>query len=97
MNPELLDQISAALQKGKAKDIKVLVQQAIDEGMSAETILNEGLMAGMNIIGGKFKRNEVFVPEVLVAGRAMNVGTATVSYTHLDVYKRQLLNGAPQI
>ena len=76
MNPELLDQISAALQKGKAKDIKVLVQQAIDEGMSAETILNEGLMAGMNIIGGKFKRNEVFVPEVLVAGRAMNVGTA---------------------
>lgn len=76
MNQELLDQISTALQKGKAKDIKVLVQQAIDEGMSAETILNDGLMAGMNIIGGKFKRNEVFVPEVLVAGRAMNVGTA---------------------
>ena len=76
MNQELLDQISIALQKGKAKDIKVLVQQAIDEGMSAQTILNDGLMAGMNIIGGKFKRNEVFVPEVLVAGRAMNVGTA---------------------
>ncbi len=76
MNQELLDQISIALQKGKAKDIKILVQQAIDEGMPAETILNDGLMAGMNIIGGKFKRDEVFVPEVLVAGRAMNVGTA---------------------
>ncbi|MFT3850195.1 MAG: corrinoid protein [Propionivibrio sp.] len=76
MNQELLDQISVALQKGKAKDIKILVQKAIDEGMPAETILNDGLMAGMNIIGGKFKRDEVFVPEVLVAGRAMNVGTA---------------------
>ena len=76
MNQELLEQISIALQKGKAKDIKVLVQQAIDEGMPAETILNDGLMAGMNIIGGKFKRDEVFVPEVLIAGRAMNAGTA---------------------
>jgi corrinoid protein of di/trimethylamine methyltransferase len=76
MNQELLKQISVALQKGKAKDIKILVQQAIDEGMPAETILNDGLMAGMNIIGEKFKRDEVFVPEVLVAGRAMNVGSA---------------------
>ena len=76
MSQELLNQISVALQKGKAKDIKLLVQQAIDEGMPAETILNDGLMAGMNIIGGKFKRDEVFVPEVLVAGRAMNVGSA---------------------
>lgn len=72
----LLEQISTALQKGKAKDIKELVQQAIDQNIPAETILNDGLMAGMNVIGGKFKRNEVFVPEVLVAGRAMNIGTA---------------------
>ena len=72
----LLEQISTALQKGKAKDIKELVQQAIDQNIPAETILNDGLMAGINVIGGKFKRNEVFVPEVLVAGRAMNIGTA---------------------
>ena len=72
----LLEQISTALQKGKAKDIKELVQQAIDQNLPAETILNDGLMAGMNVIGGKFKRNEVFVPEVLIAGRAMNIGTA---------------------
>ena len=69
----LLEQISTALQKGKAKDIKELVQQAIDQNIPAETILNDGLMAGMNVIGGKFKRNEVFVPEVLIAGRAMNM------------------------
>ena len=72
----LLEDISAALQKGKAKDVKELVQQAIGEGLGAQTILEEGLLSGMNIIGGKFKRNEVYVPEVLIAARAMNAGTA---------------------
>lgn len=72
----ILESISVALQKGKAKEVKELVQQAIDQKITAESILNDGLMAGMNIIGGKFKRNEVFVPEVLVAGRAMNIGAA---------------------
>ena len=72
----LCDDISTALQKGQAKEVKELVQQAIDAGMPANQILDEGLMAGMNIIGAKFKRNEVFVPEVLIAARAMNAGTA---------------------
>ena len=73
---ELLQQISQLLQKGKAKDVKMLVQQAIDEGISAQTILEEGLLSGMSVIGEKFKNNEVFVPEVLVAARAMNQGAA---------------------
>ena len=68
------EEISLALQKGKANDIKVLVQKALDEGISPKEILEEGLIKGMNVIGGKFKRNEVFVPEVLVAARAMNTG-----------------------
>jgi corrinoid protein of di/trimethylamine methyltransferase len=72
----ILDDISTALQKGQAKEVKELVQQAIEEQLPVEQILNQGLMAGMNIIGGKFKRNEVFVPEVLIAARAMNAGTA---------------------
>jgi corrinoid protein of di/trimethylamine methyltransferase len=72
----VLDDISAALQKGQAKEVKELVQQAIDAQIPVDQILNQGLMAGMNIIGGKFKRNEVFVPEVLIAARAMNAGTA---------------------
>ena len=75
---ELLEQISERLQKGKAKEVKVLVQQAIDEGIPAQTILEEGLLSGMGIIGEKFKKNEVFVPEVLVAARAMNQGAALV-------------------
>ena len=73
---ELLQQISELLQKGKAKDVKALVQQAIDEGISAQTILEQGLLSGMSIVGTKFKNNEVFVPEVLVAARAMNQGAA---------------------
>ena len=79
MTDGLLELISVAVQKGKAKDIKVLVQQAIDEGVAAETILNDGLMAGMNIIGGKFKRDEVFVPEVLVDGDKFAVVAERIS------------------
>lgn len=72
---EILDQISEALQKGKAKDVKVMVQEAVDSGISAQQILTEGLLAGMGVIGGKFKNNEVYVPDVLIAARAMKVGT----------------------
>ena len=69
-----LIEISEALQKGRAKLVKTLVPQALEEGIPAQQILEEGLLAGMSIIGEKFKNNEVFVPEVLVAARAMNVG-----------------------
>jgi len=72
----ILEEISINLQQGKAKVVKELVQNAIDEGMDAQTILEEGLLAGMSIIGGKFKNNEVYVPEVLIAARAMNTGSA---------------------
>ena len=72
----ILNDISENLQRGKAKVVKELVQQAIDQGLSAQEILEDGLLAGMNIIGAKFKANEVFVPEVLVAARAMNMGSA---------------------
>lgn len=72
----ILTEISENLQKGKAKIVKELVQQASDEGIPVQQILDEGLLAGMSIIGEKFKNNEVFVPEVLVAARAMNVGAA---------------------
>ena len=72
----ILEDISAKLQAGKAKDVKALVQQAIDEGIPAKQILEEGLLSGMNVIGEKFKNNEIFVPEVLIAARAMNMGAS---------------------
>ncbi len=70
----LIEEISEFLQKGRKKNVVALVQQALDEGEDPKKILNEGLLSGMMIIGEKFKNNEVFVPEVLVAARAMNAG-----------------------
>ena len=78
----ILAEISENLQKGKAKIVKELVQKALDEGHSPEQILNEGLLYGMGIIGEKFKNNEVYVPEVLVAARAMSMG-AQILKPHL--------------
>lgn len=74
MEHEILTKISESLQKGKAKDVKLLTQQALEAGLSAADILNSGLLAGMGIIGAKFKNNEVYVPDVLVAARAMKAG-----------------------
>lgn len=71
----IINEISEKLQAGKAKEIKVLVPQALEEGISAKEILEDGLLAGMSVIGEKFKNNEVYVPEVLVAARAMKIGT----------------------
>ena len=71
----ILNEICENLQKGKAKIVKEMVAKALEEGCAPADILNEGLLSGMSIIGEKFKNNEVYVPEVLVAARAMNMGT----------------------
>jgi len=71
----ILNEISINLQQGRAKNVKELVQKAIDEGIEPKKILEEGLLAGMSVIGEKFKNNEVYVPDVLIAARAMNAGT----------------------
>jgi 5-methyltetrahydrofolate--homocysteine methyltransferase len=69
-----LNAISEALQKGKADDVKNMVNQALEEKIPAKKVLEEGLIAGMDIIGGRFKRNEIYIPEVLIAARAMHAG-----------------------
>ena len=71
---ETLNEISEWLQKGRAPKVKAAVTKALEEGIPASEILEDGLLAGMDIIGQKFKNNEVFVPEILVAARAMNRG-----------------------
>ena len=71
----ILNDISAALQAGKAKDVKALIEQALADNVGAKAILEEGLLPGMSIIGDKFKNNEVYVPEVLISARAMKAGT----------------------
>lgn len=67
-------EISENLQKGKWKIVEELVRKAVEEGQPASEILREGLISGMDIVGEKFKNNDVYVPEVLIAARAMNIG-----------------------
>jgi 5-methyltetrahydrofolate--homocysteine methyltransferase len=68
----VFNEISELLQKGKAKDIAGVVEKALSDGAAPADILEKGLISGMNIVGGKFKNGEIFVPEVLISARAMN-------------------------
>jgi len=71
--------IAENLIKGKAPEVKRLVKEAMEEGVAPEKILDEGLIAGMNVVGDKFKKNEFYVPEVLIAARAMNQATEVLA------------------
>ena len=71
-------EISEAVVAGNAKKIKDLVEQALKEGMSPKDILDKALIPGMAIVGEKFKIGEYFIPEVLVAARAMNAGVKLI-------------------
>jgi 5-methyltetrahydrofolate--homocysteine methyltransferase len=72
------DEINELLQKGKAKEIVEDVERTLSAGAAAADILQKGLMAGMNVIGEKFKNGEIFVPDVLIAARAMNRAAAVL-------------------
>lgn len=85
MAAEIIGEISEFLQKGRAKNVKKLVEEALGQGIDPKEILNDGLLAGMMVVGGKFKRNEVFVPEVLVAARAMTAGITVLEPKLVEV------------
>ncbi|MBZ9685989.1 cobalamin-dependent protein [Clostridium estertheticum] len=69
-----LKELSLFVQKGNAKKVKELVSLGLEENMSVEEILNDGLISAMGEVGVKFKNNEIYVPEMLIAARAMNAG-----------------------
>ncbi|MDD6799344.1 MAG: corrinoid protein [Firmicutes bacterium] len=71
----ILDEISVCLQRGSVKEINILVPKALEEGIEPQTVLNDGLLSGMSVVGEKFKNNEIFIPEVMIAARAMKAGT----------------------
>ncbi len=70
----VLNEISEALLVGNAAKVKELVEKALSEGSSPRDIIQQGLIPGMNVVGAKFKNNEYYVPEVLIAARAMHAG-----------------------
>ncbi len=71
---EILKQISENLQRGDDDTVRQLTQQALEQKLPAEQILEDGLLAGMAVIGRQFKAHEVFLPDVLLAAKAMNAG-----------------------
>ena len=82
---ELLQEISDGLQKGDHELVAELTRKAIDAGLSETQILNDGLMAGMEVVGRRFGAHEIFLPELLLAARAMNAG--------IDLLKPLFLQG----
>ncbi len=70
----VFEDISSAVQRGRKKEVKPLVQQALEEGVEPSSILNKGLVPAMDVIGERFSAGEVFVPEMLIAARAMATG-----------------------
>ncbi|HPB30031.1 MAG TPA: corrinoid protein [Candidatus Sumerlaeota bacterium] len=69
--------LKSPIHKGE-RGVSELVQEALDTGIAPQDILNEGLVAGMDVVGRKFKANEFYVPEVLIAARAMKAGMALI-------------------
>lgn len=70
--------IAQAVISGKAPETERLVNEALEAGVKPVGIINEGLISGMEVIAERFKKNEIYVPEVLIAARAMNAGLAIV-------------------
>ena len=70
------EEMSQLLQRGKARELVALVQEELALGVTPRDILEKSLITGMSVIGEKFKNNEIFVPEVLIAARAMNMTLA---------------------
>lgn len=83
MKPEILNLIQESLLQGNSEEVTGFVKEAIAKKVNIEVILNDGLINGMNILGNKFKANEIFIPEVLIAAQAMQAGI-TVLEPHLN-------------
>ena len=71
---KILEEMADEVQKGHSDSVEVLVERALSQDMSAEEILNGGLVEGMNTVSEKFKNNEIFIPEVLISAKAMSSG-----------------------
>ena len=78
MNAELLQGIATAVIEGDDEAVARLARQALDEGVEAGRIIDEGMMAGMGVVGDRFKRDLMFIPEVMMSAQAMNRGMELV-------------------
>jgi len=86
---KILREISENVEKGNSADVKDLTQKALSERIPVEEILNRGLVKGMDAVGVKFKKNEIFIPEVLISTRAMKAGMDILNPFLHDSPKKQ--------
>jgi 5-methyltetrahydrofolate--homocysteine methyltransferase len=75
----LLEKMATALIEGKEVEVKMLAQEALDKGIGAKEILDNGLLAGMDVVGKHFKTGDMFIPEVLLCARCMHGAMDTVT------------------
>ena len=80
-----LNEISLMVQKGNFKEVERLTREALQGGVSAQDVLDGGLIVGMSVIGERFKKNEIYVPEVLLAARAMKAGMGLLKPILVDI------------
>jgi 5-methyltetrahydrofolate--homocysteine methyltransferase len=73
---EILARIASELENGNDAEVRKLTQAALDQGLEPKTVLDDGLIAGMQVVGERFQKHEIFLPDVLLAARAMNAGVA---------------------
>jgi len=78
MREAILKEIRDALEKGDREAVSRLTKKALDEGLGIKTILNDCLVAAMEAVGAKFKKSEIFIPEVLISAKAMHAGMAVL-------------------
>jgi len=81
---ELYSAIAENLKNGEDDEVRALTREAIDAGRPVEEILSEALITGMNVVGEKFRKHEIFLPEVLLAARAMKAGMALIEPLLID-------------
>ena len=74
-----IQELSAAIESGKMKVVPGLIEEALNEGIAPDVILNQGMIDAMGVVGEKFKNNEIFVPEMLIAARAMKKGVEVLT------------------
>ncbi len=75
---KIFEELADEVQKGNSESVEELTKRALSQDISAEDILNNGLVAGMNIVSKKFKNNEIFIPEVLISAKSMYSGLGII-------------------
>jgi 5-methyltetrahydrofolate--homocysteine methyltransferase len=86
---ELLQKISQELQRGNVNEVSKLVREALDRGITPSEVLKGGLIMGMDLVGERFRRDELFIPEVLIAAKAMHAG--------MEVLRPKLMEGGVKL